>query len=226
MIFKKKRSKHPPTKVCVYSLSENRLYPNFKNSVAYFLKFVKGKEEKAMKDLMKATITTVEVAEMMEIEHKRLIRKLEGDKTRKGYIQILTEAQMGLSDYFIPSTYRDASGKENKCYEVTKLGCDFLANKSTGEKGVLFTARYVKRFYEMEHQVKELSPEQIPIGEIASYIKAMDRVFVRQQLAPHKIAEAFVMLSEQFGIHLPEGCVKLPEYEQMELPLDLRGGVA
>ena len=99
-----------------------------------------------MNELRKATITTLEVAEMMEVEHKRLIRKLEGDKDRKGYIQILTEAQMGLSDFFIPSSYRDASGKENKCYEVTRLGCDFLANKSTGEKGVLFTARYVKRF--------------------------------------------------------------------------------
>lgn len=64
---------------------------------------------------------------------------------------------------------------------------------------------------------EQLPPEQIPIGEIASYIKAMDRVFVRQQLAPHKIAEAFVMLSKQFGIHLPEDCVKIPEYEQMGL---------
>lgn len=99
-----------------------------------------------MSDLRKSTITTLEVAEMMEVEHSKILRKLEGDKNRKGYVQILTEAQMGVSDYFIPSTYRDASGKENKCYEVTKLGCDFLANKSTGEKGVLFTARYVKRF--------------------------------------------------------------------------------
>ena len=69
----------------------------------------------------------------------------------------------------------------------------------------------------------QIAPAQIPIGEVASYIKAMDRVFVRQQLAPHKIAEAFVMLSEQFGIHLPEGCVKVPEYEQMELSFN-RGG--
>lgn len=61
--------------------------------------------------------------------------------------------------------------------------------------------------------------EQIPIGEVASYAKAMDRIFVRQQLAPHKIAEAFVMVSEQFGIHLPAGCVKVPEYEQMQLPI-------
>lgn len=173
-----------------------------------------------MSELRKTTITTLEVAEMMEMEHKRLLRKLEGDKERKGYIQILTESQMGLSDYFIPSTYRDASGKENKCYEVTKLGCDFLANKSTGEKGVLFTARYVRRFYEMENQTKQIPAEQIPIGEIASYVKAMDRVFVRQGLEPHKIAEAFQMVSEQFGIHLPANCVKVPEYEQMKLSLE------
>lgn len=87
-----------------------------------------------MNHLRKTTLTTLEVAEMMEVEHKRLLRKLEGDKERKGYIQILTEAHMGLSDFFIPSSYKDGSGKENKCYEVTRLGCDFLANKSTGEK--------------------------------------------------------------------------------------------
>ena len=170
-----------------------------------------------MNDLRKTTITTLEVAEMMEVEHKRLLRKLEGDKERKGYIQILTEAQMGLSDFFIPSSYKDASGKENKCYEVTRLGCDFLANKSTGEKGVLFTARYVKRFQEMENQVEKIPAEQIPIGEVASYLKAMDRTATRQNLAPYKIAENFKKVSEQFGIQLSDDFVKVPEYEQMTL---------
>lgn len=51
-----------------------------------------------MNELIKTTITSLEVAEMMEVEHKRLLRKLEGDKERKGYIQILTESQMGLSE--------------------------------------------------------------------------------------------------------------------------------
>lgn len=102
------------------------------------------------KETKTQTITTLEIAEMMEVEHYKVLRKLEGDKDRKGYIQILTDSQMGVSDYFIPSTYKDASGKENKCYNVTKLGCDFLAKKFTGEKEVIFTARYVKRFDEME----------------------------------------------------------------------------
>ena len=57
------------------------------------------------------TITTLEIAEMMEVEHYKVLRKLEGDKDRRGYIQILTDSRIGVSDYFIPSTYKDASGK-------------------------------------------------------------------------------------------------------------------
>lgn len=167
-----------------------------------------------MNDLRRSTITSMEVAEMMETEHWKLLRKIDGGKDRKGYVQILTDNQMGVSDYFIPSSYTDASGKENKCYEVTKLGCDFLANKSTGEKGVLFTARYVKRFYEMEHQVKQIPITEHP-GEVANYLKLMDRRMEKEGVAPYKIAEAFKMVSEQFGIQLPDDFVKIPEYEQM-----------
>ena len=172
-----------------------------------------------MNDLRKATITTLEVAEMMEVPHKDILKKLEGSKDRKGYIEIMTERQMSPSDFFIPSSYRDASGKENKCYEVTRLGCDFLANKSTGEKGVLFTARYVKRFNEMEKNRENPNPMEIPIGEVASYLKAMDRVAVRQNLAPYKIAASFKRVSEQFGILLSDDFVKVPEYEQLEIEL-------
>jgi len=106
-----------------------------------------------MNELEQKAITTLEVAEMMEINHKEILRKLEGAKDRKGYVQILAENHLALSDYFAESTYEDASGKKNKCYLVTKLGCDFLANKFTGEKGILFTAKYVKRFNDMEQKL-------------------------------------------------------------------------
>lgn len=104
------------------------------------------------------TITTLEIAEMMGMEHKTLLRKLEGRQDRgrhiNGYIEILAGHQMVPSDFFIKSTYKDPSGKENRCYKVTKLGCEFLANKFTGEKGVLFTAKYIKRFHEMEDMIR------------------------------------------------------------------------
>ncbi len=175
-----------------------------------------------MNELRKTTITTLEVAEMMEVSHNDILRKLDGRKDRKGYVQIMTESQMAVSDYFIPSSYKDASGKENKCYQVTKLGCDFLANKSTGEKGVIFTARYVKRFYEMEHHKAEkiYETKATSLGEVASFNKEMDKRMEKQGSAPWKICEAFKMVSEQFGIRLPEDFVKVPEYEQMKLPID------
>lgn len=170
-----------------------------------------------MNELRKRTVTTLEVAEMMETEHYKIIRKLEGGKDRKGFIQILTESQMGVSDYFTLSTYRDTSGKENKCYEVTKLGCDFLANKSTGEKGVLFTARYVKRFHEMEENRLPCPLNPVIASSVADLGRVTERIMKNQGSAPHKIAEVFKIQCEQFGIKLPTDFVKVPEYEQLQL---------
>ena len=108
--------------------------------------------------LIKQTITSMEVAEMFETQHKTLLRKIEGrnslKKPVKGYIQILAEHHLAPSDYFIPSEYRDSSGKLNKCYCITKSGCEFLSHKFTGEKGVVFTARYINRFHDMENALK------------------------------------------------------------------------
>ena len=108
----------------------------------------------------KITISSLDVAEMLGVKHTEILKKLEGTtkpdgKVKQvGIIPTLTKGNFPLSDYFIPSSYKDNSGKENKCYLVTKLGCDFLANKFTGEKGILFTAKYVKRFDEMEHTIQ------------------------------------------------------------------------
>lgn len=117
-----------------------------------------------MNEMMKnkATISSLEVAEMLETEHSKLLRKIDGGSDRKGYIEILGEAHLGVTDYFIKSTYVTAQNKEMPCYEVTKLGCDFLANKFTGEKGVIFTARYVKRFRNMETTLMEIIPKDFP----------------------------------------------------------------
>lgn len=129
------------------------------------------------------TITTLEIAEMMELEHWQILRKLEGTKNQDGstkqvgIIQILTNNKIVVSDYFIPSTYKDASGKENKCYNVTKMGCDFLANKFNGEKGIIFTARYVKRFDEME---RGQIPQDFP-SALRAYADEVERRQIAEQ---------------------------------------------
>lgn len=100
------------------------------------------------------TITSLEVAEMTGKIHKNMIRSIET------YLKHFTELKIEPSNYFQPSTYIDASGKENKSYNITKKGCEFIAHKMTGLKGTEFTVKYIERFHEME-QVLTDSVEQM-----------------------------------------------------------------
>ena len=80
-------------------------------------------------------------------------------------------------------------------------------------KDILADAFLQKR----QGELATVNPSEIPLGELASYLKAMDRVAHRQNLAPHKIAENFKKVSAQFGVELTEDFVKVPEYEQLTL---------
>ena len=108
------------------------------------------------------TLTSLEVAEMMEIEHAKLIRKLEGDSKQVGIISVLRNAEIGVSEYFVESTYKtEGNNKSYKCYNITKKGCEMIAHKMTGEKGILFTAKYIERFHAMEDYIKEIHQPQL-----------------------------------------------------------------
>ena len=89
-----------------------------------------------------------EVAEVVGKRHTDLLRSIDS------YKGILLNAKMRSVDFFIESTYKDSTGRELPCYLLTKIGCDMVANKMTGEKGILFTATYVTEFDEMEKQIR------------------------------------------------------------------------
>lgn len=106
-----------------------------------------------------------DVAEMIGKEHKNLLADVRGYiETMKGYVGENGELKIQPSDFFIESTYTNTQNKNLPCYLLTKKGCDMVANKMTGQKGVLFTAAYVTKFEEMESQlsqpnIQQLSPE-------------------------------------------------------------------
>ena len=104
-------------------------------------------------------IDSREVAEMLGKSHSAVLKDIQGSSDRKtvGIIPTLLKSNFDLSKYFIESSYKDQSGKSNKCYLCTKMGCELLGNKQQGEKGILFTAKYVERFNEMERKLKEIS---------------------------------------------------------------------
>lgn len=171
-----------------------------------------------MSDLARTTLTTLEVAEMMETPHCDILKKLEGRKGRKGYIQILGEGQMSVTDYFIKSSYMTAQNKEMPCFEVTRLGCDFLANKSTGEKGVLFTARYVKRFHELEESKQIAYPiDAATLKGLATSGNLIRSTMKDEKAKPYEVAVVLDSLFRQSGVVLPKCFIKVPEYEQMSL---------
>ncbi len=63
------------------------------------------------------------------------------------------------SDFFIESSYQDDKQQTRPCYLLTKKGCDMVANKLTGKKGILFTAAYVTAFEQMRKHILQSSPQ-------------------------------------------------------------------
>ncbi|EOQ14294.1 hypothetical protein KOY_00260 [Bacillus cereus VDM021] len=79
-------------------------------------------------------LTSIEVAEMTGKMHKNLIRDI------SNYIEVLSlSSTLSPANFFIESTYKDASGKENRSYLLTRKGCDMVANKMIGEKVKIHT---------------------------------------------------------------------------------------
>jgi Rha family phage regulatory protein len=102
----------------------------------------------------KFLVDSRQVAEMVDKEHKNILADIRGYKS---ILENSGELNFQPTDFFIESTYMSDQNKILPCFLITRKGCDMVANKMTGEKGVLFTAAYVTKFEEMEKQgVKRL----------------------------------------------------------------------
>lgn len=137
------------------------------------------------------TIPSYEVAEMIGREHRDVLRMLEGSEKPKitGIIPTLEIAvELPVSDYFIKSSYKDSMNREKICYECTKMGCEMLANKMTGEKGILFTAKYVKRFNEMEQQ-KVPTTYKEALQQLLAQVEENEKLQIENQQQTQAIEE-------------------------------------
>lgn len=112
------------------------------------------------------TITSLEVSEMVEKEHKELLKDI------RRYCGYLNEGKIALVDFFMESNYTDAKGEKRPCFDVTKRGCEFIANKLTGVKGAIFTAKFINKFHDMEDYIKEESrPSLDAVNRAADILK-------------------------------------------------------
>ena len=129
------------------------------------------------------TIDSREVAEMLGKEHKYVLRDIEGTDDVVGIIPTLIGANLHSSKYFIESSYKDARNRIQKCYLVTKMGCELLGNKQQGEKGILFTAKYVERFNQMEQAIKN------PYSHLSKEVQAIFALDHKHQKLESEVKE-------------------------------------
>ena len=106
----------------------------------------------------KAVVDSREVARMLGRPHKNLLadihRYISAMERRKAdglnFQPVARDFQ--LVDFFVPSTYTNDHNQTFPCYLLTQKGCEMVANKLTGEKGILFTAAYVNAFHALQEQ--------------------------------------------------------------------------
>lgn len=116
----------------------------------------------------KQTIDSRDVAEMTGTRHTDLVRRI-----RRYINDMLTDAKLRPLDFFVESSYLDKKGEERVCFLCTKQGCEMVANKMTGQKGTLFTARYVTLFNQYQEERKELTTHMTP-EELAAKNRELD----------------------------------------------------
>ena len=139
-----------------------------------------------MNTLQQKHIDSREVAEMVGKAHDKLLRDI------RNYIEQLSLAKIGQSDFFIASTYKNERGKEYPCYLVTKKGCEFIAHKLTGVKGTEFTAKYINRFHEMEGIIQDHIPqgkELLALAVLEAQKTIEEQTAQIKEMKPHAILE-------------------------------------
>lgn len=81
---------------------------------------------------------------------KDIAPKIEVVKDNERKNARISDEFIDLDEFWKESTYINQQNREMPCYNITKKGCEFIAHKCTGKKGVVFTARYINRFHELE----------------------------------------------------------------------------
>lgn len=124
---------------------------------------------------------------------------------------------------FAPQCKNSLGGRPTQDAKLTASFAKKLSMISKSPKGE--AAR--EYFVGVENAAKKLvgkSPCPLDANVAASVARLGNttaHIMTKQGSAPHKIAEVFKLQCEQFGIRLPDDFVKVPEYEQIQLPINM-----
>lgn len=160
-----------------------------------------------------------EIAEMIGRPHNDLIKSI------RNYSEYLTKGDFPLSDFFLESSYVDSTGRTLPCYLITRKGCDMVANKMTGEKGVLFTAEYVTKFEEMEKSqsldISGLSPQLQFMIQMEQSVKQIEQRQNQTENQLNVIKDTFLKHDENWR-NMVKGMINGAAYRSGKSYRDIR----
>lgn len=190
----------------------NNITENSLKRVKYFLNTVRTQQAS-----FEITLDSRVVAEKFDVRHADLMRNIE---TYIGYLQseaIRSKADdLGVNlenehlcslNYFIPDTYKVANNRRTyPCYQITQKGCEFLANKLSGEKGALFTAWYINEFHRMKealqsenkpttHPTNHNQPKQLKLN----LEESPELSYIKQKIQAFNDCQTLEEISEQMA---------------------------
>lgn len=154
----------------------------------------------------KQVIDSRDVAEMVGRSHYELLKSI------RQYAEYLNEGEIPAVDFFIESTYIDSKGQTRPNYLITKKGCDMIANKTTGKKGVLFTAAYVTAFEQMRQALTAprapALPDGITFSSAVGFMRLTRRVMLDMGASPMDVGAMVKETCEAINFPIPSFLAK------------------
>ncbi|WP_459611773.1 Rha family transcriptional regulator [Clostridium botulinum] len=147
-------------------------------------------------------VTSRQITDDFGKEHSKVIRSIE--------TIIESNSSQNWLQYFIPSEYKDNSGKSNKEYLLTRDGFSLLVMGFTGAKALQWKLKYIKAFNKIEEMLKSSKP-LASLGEVVKMMKEVRLNMKEQGFTPREIAITIKQLCELHGVKLPDCFVKPEE---------------
>lgn len=157
---------------------------------------------------MTQTIDSREVSKLLEKPHNDLMKAI------RKYVDYLAQGNLSHCDFYIESEYIDDNGRNRPNYQITKKGCEFIAHKMTGQKGTIFTAKYINLFHEMESQLMNPVPiveqdnAKTSLSSVNTAAKLIMKTMDENEFSSADKLAVLKGLYKQAGIAIPEKVVE------------------
>lgn len=163
-------------------------------------------------------VSTKIIAQDFSKEHNSVLKTIDGENRKGKHIDGLIDGIIKSSgnplQYFIESTYKDSSGKNNKEYLLTRDGFSLLVMGFTGQKALEWKIKYIEAFNSMEAFIREkLSSEWQETRIKGKLARRNETDIIMNKLIPLAISQGSKNAGKLYMTYskLVNDCVGIPD---------------